>query len=58
MDNMCYHLNFMSKTEPCKADTSYIDFLKCTVGALVLKAADRWHCIKVRNLNRTEYVLK
>ena len=34
MDNMCYHLNFMSKTEPCKADTSYVDFLKCTVGAM------------------------
>ena len=28
-------------------------------GALVLKTADRWHCIEVRNLKRTvSYVLK
>ena len=34
MDKVCYHLNFMSMTEPCEADTSYVDFLKCTVGAM------------------------
>ena len=34
MKNMCYHLNFMSRTEPYKVDNSYVDSLKCTVGAM------------------------
>ena len=34
MNYMCYHLSFMSETEPYKVDTLNLDFLKCTVDAM------------------------
>ena len=31
---MCYQLNFMSNTEPCKVDVWFVDFLKHTADAM------------------------